>query len=116
MWFVLDEAHVVIIASRPDERRRGVGELLLIACLERALQRNSRIVSLEVRASNDAARSLYRKYGFQDIGVKRRYYSGIEDAIIMNTPPIQTENYRRQFHRLVEKYTTRWGESARDIT
>ena len=116
MWFVLDEAHVVIIASRPDERRRGVGELLLIACLERALQRNSRIVSLEVRASNDAARSLYRKYGFQDIGVKRRYYSGIEDAIIMNTPPIQTENYRGQFHRLVEKYTTRWGESARVIT
>ncbi len=116
MWFVLDEAHVVIIASRPDERRRGVGELLLIACLDRALRRNSRIVSLEVRASNDAAISLYRKYGFQDIGVKRRYYSGTEDAIIMNTLPIQTENYRRQFQTLVEKYTIRWGESARVIT
>ena len=66
MWFVLDEAHVVIIASRPSERRRGVGELLLIACLELALQQKSRVVTLEVRASNNAARSLYRKYGFQD--------------------------------------------------
>ncbi len=116
IWFVLDEAHVVIIASRPSERRRGVGELLLIACLESALQRNLRVVSLEVRASNNAARSLYRKYKFQDTGVRKRYYSGVEDAIIMSTPPIQSEHYRRQFRTLVDKYTARWGESARAIS
>ena len=110
LWFVLDEAHVVIIASRPSERRRGIGELLLIACLELALQRNSRIVSLEVRASNNAARSLYRKYGFQDAGVRKRYYSGVEDAIIMSTPPIQSEHYGRKFRTLVDKHEARWGE------
>ena len=112
MWFVLDEAHVVIIASRPSERRRGVGELLLIACLELALQQKSRVVTLEVRASNNAARSLYRKYGFQDAGVRKRYYSGGEDAVIMSTPPIQSEHYERKFRALVDKYQVRWGEAA----
>lgn len=112
IWFVLDEAHVVIIASRPSERRRGIGELLLIACLELALQRKSRVVSLEVRASNSAARSLYRKYGFQDAGVRKRYYSGGEDAVIMSTPPIQSEHYGRKFRALVDKYQVRWGKAA----
>ena len=112
IWFVLDEAHIVIIASRPSERRRGIGELLLIACLELALQRNSRIVSLEVRASNNAARSLYRKYGFQDAGVRKRYYSGGEDAVIMSTPPIQSEHFGRKFRSLVDKYEVRWGKTA----
>ena len=116
IWFVLDEAHVVIIASRPTERRRGIGELLLIACLELALQRNSRVVSLEVRASNNAARSLYRKYGFQDTGVRKRYYSGVEDAIIMSTPPIQSKHYGLKFRTLADKYAARWGESARAIS
>ena len=112
MWFVLDEAHVVIIASRPSERRRGVGELLLIACLELALQQTSRVVTLEVRASNNAARSLYRKYGFQDAGVRKRYYSGGEDAVIMSTPPIQSELYGRKFRMLVDKYEVRWGKAT----
>ena len=112
IWFVLDEAHVVIIASRPSERRRGVGELLLITCLELAIQRMSRVVSLEVRASNNAARSLYRKYGFQDAGVRKRYYSGGEDAVIMSTPPIQSEHYGRKFRALVDKYEVRWGKAA----
>ena len=112
IWFVLDEAHIVIIASRPSERRRGVGELLLINCLESALQRYSRIVSLEVRASNKAARSLYRKYGFQDAGVRKRYYAGGEDAIIMSTPPIQSEHYARKFRTLVDNYEARWGKAA----
>lgn len=111
IWFVLDEAHVVIIASRPSERRRGVGELLLITCLDLALQRKSRVVSLEVRASNKAARSLYRKYGFQDAGVRKRYYSGGEDAVIMSTPPIQSEHYGRKFRTLVDKYQVRWGKA-----
>ena len=112
IWFVLDEAHVVIIASRPSERRRGIGELLLIACLELALQQKSRVVSLEVRASNNAARSLYHKYGFQDAGVRKRYYSGGEDAVIMSTPPIQSEHYVRKFRTLVDKYRVRWGKAA----
>lgn len=116
LWFVLDECHVVIVASRLTERRRGVGELLLIAAMEAALRRRSRIVTLEVRASNEAARSLYRKYGFQDVGVRKRYYAdNNEDAVIMTTPPIQNGDYREVFEDQVRNHAARWGKTARAI-
>lgn len=116
IWFVLDECHVVIIGSRLRERRRGVGELLLIAAMEAALRRGSRIVTLEVRASNEAARSLYRKYGFQDVGVRKRYYSdNNEDAVIMTTPPVQSGDYREVFQDLVRSHAARWGKAARAV-
>jgi len=73
LWFVLDEVHVVIIGNRPADRRKGLGELLLIASIEAAIERLSRVVTLEVRSSNEAARALYRKYGFQEVGVRKRY-------------------------------------------
>ena len=116
LWFVLDECHVVIIGSRLRERRRGVGELLLAAGMEAALGRGSRMVTLEVRASNEAARSLYRKYGFQDVGVRKRYYAdNNEDAIIMTTPPIQSRDYRSVFDDLVRDHAARWGKAARAV-
>ncbi len=113
VWFVLDEAHVTTIASRPAERRQGIGELLLIASLELAMRHVSRTVTLEVRASNGAARSLYRKYGFQDVGVRKRYYSDGEDAIIMTTPDVLSSEYWSFFRILTDKYSARWGESLR---
>jgi [ribosomal protein S18]-alanine N-acetyltransferase len=116
LWFVLDECHVVIIASRLRERRKGVGELLLIGALEAAIARGSRMMTLEVRASNDAARTLYRKYGFQDVGLRKRYYNdNNEDAVIMTTPPIQTEEYHRHFELLVRAHVSRWGRSVRAV-
>ena len=116
LWFVLDECHIVIIASRLRERRRGVGELLLIGAIEAALERGSRVITLEVRASNEAARTLYRKYGFQEVGTRKRYYSdNNEDAIIMTTPPIQGDEYRNNFESLVRGHAARWGESVRAV-
>jgi ribosomal-protein-alanine N-acetyltransferase len=58
------EAHVSTIAVHPDWRGKGLGELLLLVAIEQALELGSRIVSLEVRASNRVAQSLYRKVGF----------------------------------------------------
>jgi ribosomal-protein-alanine N-acetyltransferase len=116
LWFVLDECHVVIIASRLRERRKGVGELLLIGALEAAIARGSRMMTLEVRATNDAARALYRKYGFQDVGLRKRYYNdNHEDAVIMTTPPIQSEEYHKHFEILLREHTGRWGQSARTV-
>ncbi len=116
LWFVSDECHVVIIASRLRERRKGVGELLLIGALEAAVSRGSRTMTLEVRASNEAARALYRKYGFQDVGLRRRYYNdNNEDAVIMTTPPIQSEEYHKHFELLVRAHTSRWGRSVRSV-
>jgi ribosomal-protein-alanine N-acetyltransferase len=113
VWFVLDECHLVMIATRLEERRRGAGELMLIGAVDAALARGSRVVTLEVRASNEAARSLYRKYGFQDAGLRKRYYSdNKEDAVIMTTLPIQSAEYRIRFEALVRDHAARWGHAA----
>jgi ribosomal-protein-alanine acetyltransferase len=110
LWFVLDEAHVVIIGLRESDRRKGVGEQLLISGLEQAVENDSRVVTLEVRESNKPAIELYRKYGFQEVGLRRRYYSDNgEHAVIMTTPPIKSEDYQHQFFRLVEQHAKRWG-------
>lgn len=116
LWFVLDEAHVVIIGNRPADRRKGLGEMLLIAGIEAAMRHGSRVVTLEVRSSNDAARALYRKYGFQEVGVRKRYYAdNNEDAVIMTTPPIQSDDYTQHFNEQVRNHAERWGASERQV-
>ena len=114
LWFVLDEAHIVIIGLREVERRKGIGEQLLISALEQAVENDSRVVTLEVRESNEAAIELYRKYGFQEVGLRRRYYSDNgENAVIMTTPPIQSDDYQNQFNGLVEQHADNWGWVSR---
>lgn len=116
LWFVMDEAHVVIIGNRPGDRRKGIGELLLIAAIEAAITQGSRVVTLEVRSSNTAARALYYKYGFREVGVRKRYYAdNNEDAVIMTTPPIQSDEYRDHFDKLKRGHAQRWGETQRQI-
>jgi ribosomal-protein-alanine N-acetyltransferase len=59
------------------------------------------MVTLEVRVSNQVAQNLYRKYGFREAGVRKRYYSdNHEDALIMWTPDIHEPSYREQFRML----------------
>lgn len=84
MWIVLDEAHITNIAVHPDYRGRRIGEKLVQEMLETAKKCGAGSITLEVRASNDVARKLYRKLGFTDSGVRKGYYSDTgEDAIIM---------------------------------
>lgn len=114
LWFVLDEAHVVIIGLRESDRRKGIGEQLLISAVEQSVENDSRVVTLEVRESNEPAIELYKKYGFQEVGLRRRYYSDNgENAVIMTTPPIQSDDYQKQFTELVEQHANKWGWVSR---
>jgi len=114
LWFVLDEAHIVIIGIRESSRLEGIGEQLLISALEQTVENDSRVVTLEVRESNAPAIELYNKYGFQRVGLRRRYYSDNgENAVIMTTPPIQTDDYQNQFTKLVEQHAEKWGWVSR---
>jgi ribosomal-protein-alanine N-acetyltransferase len=100
-WMMTDEAHVSTIAAHPDWRRRGVGELLLLALIEAASELGARIVTLEVRVSNQLAQDLYRKYGFEIVGERKNYYSDNgEDAFIMTTAPIGTVEFQRRIQDL----------------
>jgi [ribosomal protein S18]-alanine N-acetyltransferase len=74
LWNIMDEAHISTIASHPDERGKGYGELLLAAMLRRSVALGAEYVVLEVRKSNTIAQALYRKWGFTVFDVKSNYY------------------------------------------
>lgn len=109
-WTMADEAHITTIATRETFRRQGVGELLLQSIINLAGQRAARIVTLEVRISNTAAQQLYTKYGFNEVGLRRGYYTdNREDAVIMSTDHIASPSFRTQLQELKKAYTEKWG-------
>lgn len=110
LWFMVDEAHIVTIAVAAAERRRGLGEALLITAIDLAYRRSQEVLTLECRVSNTGAQALYEKYGFRRVGVRKRYYTdNNEDALIMTTFPIQDDAFKAQFERLRDAYVARRG-------
>lgn len=78
------EADIQTIAVAPRARRHGLGRTLMLALLGEARKRGAREVFLEVRADNPGARTLYTALGFEEIGVRPRYYQPDDvDAIVM---------------------------------
>lgn len=111
LWLMIDEAHIVTIAVREAHRRHGIGELLLIGATEIALANHQVMVTLECRVSNYAAQALYEKYGFRKVGIRPRYYSdNNEDAYIMSTDSIQTDDYLSLFQRLKDEHRRKHPE------
>jgi ribosomal-protein-alanine N-acetyltransferase len=101
LWLMVDEAHITTIAVHPDYRGRGLGELELASLIDIAYQIGAKWVTLEVRVSNHVAQNLYRKYGFREAGMRRRYYSdNQEDALIMWTEEISSPAYKERFQKL----------------
>lgn len=88
-WLVIDEAHIVTIATHPDWRRRKLGAWLLINMLAEARNAGAIQATLEVRANNSAAKALYEGMGFIEVGYRKGYYPPTkfmgrrEDAILM---------------------------------
>ena len=109
-WIMADEAHIISLAVRKTLCRRGIGELLLIATIDLIAQLKARIITLEVRASNTAALSLYRKYGFIQVGLRRAYYiENKEDAILMSTENITSTSFQARLQQLKQSHSRRWG-------
>ncbi|WP_281186216.1 ribosomal protein S18-alanine N-acetyltransferase [Actinomadura kijaniata] len=79
-----DQGDVQTIGVRADQRGKGLGAALLTALLDEAAKRGADEVFLEVRADNPAARRLYERFGFERVGLRKRYYqpSGV-DAVVM---------------------------------
>ncbi|MBL9039711.1 MAG: ribosomal protein S18-alanine N-acetyltransferase, partial [Archangium sp.] len=83
-WLVVDEVHVLNVATDTTFRRQGVARRVLTAVLETGRAQRCRLATLEVRASNTAAKALYASLGFQPVGLRRAYYSdNKEDAVVM---------------------------------
>jgi ribosomal-protein-alanine N-acetyltransferase len=94
-WLMYDEAHISTLAVHTSHRRKGLGELLLIALLDEASHLGVARATLEVRVSNVAAQALYAKYGFEQVGRRKAYYTdNREDALILTTPDFTSLTYQ----------------------
>lgn len=82
--YVMEEGHILNLAVRPDYRRTGIAHALVEDAVEELRLKECRVVYLEVRASNHAARKLYEGFGFNIVGIRKNYYvAPVEDAVIM---------------------------------
>lgn len=81
---VLGWTDMMNIAVHPDHRRKKIGEQLVLSLEEELRKRESTCLTLEVRASNEPAKSLYYKLGFLEVGRRKNYYRNPkEDALIL---------------------------------
>ncbi len=80
---ILDEGYITNIAVLSDYRRQGIGNELLNTLCSFAKEKNLSFLTLEVRKSNTPAISLYKKYGFEQAGERKNYYtSPVENALL----------------------------------
>jgi ribosomal-protein-alanine N-acetyltransferase len=83
-WLIFDELHINSLAVLPEWRRQHLGAALLVGVLDASRAEGARRATLEVRASNEPARQLYERFGFEQVAVRRGYYTNpVEDALIL---------------------------------
>lgn len=95
-----DTAHVTTLAVHPDEQRQGLGRDVLLGLFRGAMAARCTGLTLEVRAGNTAALTLYRSFGLRPAGLRRGYYGDTgEDALVLWSPEFDAD-YRRRVHSL----------------
>lgn len=83
-WLILDECHIATIAVEKGHRGKGYAKELLRKALQSSLAEGAAFVYLEVRASNHPAKELYRSFGFEIVGTRKKYYKdNNEDALLL---------------------------------
>src|SRR5690606_20053697 len=101
LWYIAGEGHISTIATHPDHRGLGYGEILLAAMIQRAITLQAEYIVLEVRVTNTIAQNLYRKYEFEIFGTKPNYYRlDNEDAYDMRldlTDKAMIARFKRRF-------------------
>jgi [ribosomal protein S18]-alanine N-acetyltransferase len=94
LLFALTDGHVTTVAVDPDLQGGRIGTRLMLVLLRRAIERGAEAVTLEVRASNQPAQALYRRFGFAPAGVRKGYYRDpVEDALVLWAHDIHTPGY-----------------------
>jgi ribosomal-protein-alanine N-acetyltransferase len=99
-----DEAHITTIATAPIYQRAGVASALIIDGIRTLLPMGVKHLSLEVAAHNEPAQSLYRRFGFAPVGVRKNYYPVTgEDALIMWVYDIDSDDYLERLENLAQE-------------
>lgn len=83
-WAIQNEAHLLTVAVHPQHRREGIGKAIMSHMEQMCLKEGLNRIILEVARRNEEARNLYKSFGFNAIGFRKRYYKEIDDdAIVM---------------------------------
>ncbi|HBX68787.1 MAG TPA: ribosomal-protein-alanine N-acetyltransferase [Chloroflexi bacterium] len=91
-WLILDEMHIATIAVHPDHRGQGIGKKMVSTALVALIYHGALLATLEVRAGNIVAQNLYRYFGFEQVGLRKRYYKDTgEDALLMTVEPLGSD-------------------------
>lgn len=80
---IIDEVNIMNIVVRKDSRKLGIGSSLLNFIINFAKTQNVTSITLEVNENNLPAIGLYEKYGFKKVGLRKKYYHNIDNAILM---------------------------------
>lgn len=81
---IIDEATITNIVTKKDSRNTGIGSAMLDHIINYCKTQNLKNLTLEVNEKNTSALNLYKKYNFKQTGLRKNYYNGNENAIIMN--------------------------------
>ncbi|OIP72998.1 MAG: ribosomal-protein-alanine N-acetyltransferase [Oscillatoriales cyanobacterium CG2_30_44_21] len=94
LWAILEEAHITILAVRPEYQGQGFGKIIVWGLLQKARDRQLEWATLEVRESNHIAIALYKNFGFEEIGRRAKYYEITrEDALILWRKGLHTKEF-----------------------
>ena len=80
---ILDESNIMNIVVKKEKRMKGIGNLLLQKLIEISQELGTKFITLEVNINNKPAINLYKKFGFKEVGIRKKYYNSIDDALIM---------------------------------
>lgn len=83
LWNICGGAEIIDVAVHKEFRRQGIAKKLLLEMIKQCKSQGVFEINLEVRKSNTPAIELYKKLGFVENGLRKRYYENTEDAILM---------------------------------
>ena len=107
-WFIIEEAQITNVSVSPEQRRKSIGEALLVHVVQQCYKEKIKYITLEVRVSNEPAIKLYEKYQFKSLGTRKHYYQdNNEDALIMWTENIFWDKFKSDFEKNIQELNSR---------
>lgn len=97
-WLILEEMHVTSVAVDPELRGLRLGKKLFWHLMQAALDHGCLWSTLEVRETNFPALAIYQDFGFTRVGVRKKYYDGQDDALVMWVGDLQSPEYARRMN------------------
>lgn len=101
-WNLLGELEVSTVTVAPQWQGHGLGVYLFANLIAKGLEDGVEAATLEVRFNNEPALSVYRRFGFKAVGIRKKYYENRYDAIIMRAENMQEQAYGQQVKKLAE--------------